>query len=94
MILKTLKFLKGMTKNKKFEFKEALESLGFQKDEIEPIWFRPRDGFSVKIIGSKNGKEMFSLMNFKRQNNRHIATAEAPYTQEEFSVLMSKFSVI
>ena len=77
-----------------FDLYESLSSIGFLKDDIENIWFRPRDGYSIKLFGANNGKEMFSLMNFKRPSNRHIATAEVPHNKTEFDILMSKFSII
>lgn len=77
-----------------FNFIDELEDIGFHKDDIKEIWFRPRDGFSFMMIRANNGKDTFSLINMKKTQNRHIATAEWPYTKEEFTILMKKLSVL
>jgi len=80
--------------NERFDFCEELSKLGFHKDDIKDIWYRPRDGFSFMMIKANNGKDTFSLINMKKTNNRHIATAEWPYNKQEFEILMKKLSVI
>lgn len=78
----------------KFDFIEELENIGFKKDDMKEIWFRPRDGFSFMMIRANNGKDTFSLINMKKTQNRHVATCEWPYTKEEFIILMKKLSVL
>jgi hypothetical protein len=77
-----------------FDFLAELENLGFKKDDMEEVFIRPRDGFSFKMIKANNGKDTFSLINMKKQFNRHVATCEWPYNEEEFFILMKKLSVI